>query len=332
MVRSFLTFGGRLSSLGAVVAVSAITFGACTSPKSDKGTQICMSAADCEQFGVGYDCQLRQCVYVGLVGGFDAGREVPVEDTGVSDGSLDSSLEEGGRSEGGIGEAGLRDGEVSEAGLGSGFDPHASRRQAVLAGYCTLLATYPCLDYAGLHVSPVVDPAAPVADKVARCAEKEDVDAFLYPDAMNACFTEWDAAATCASVATYACPCADSGDCELPPILSGTEGSCATERAAFVTCVQRNAVKRTVIGIDATCNWVPSAAAGTSICHVDCAAGTTPVSTGDCLGPPGGPTRCTCTANGAAVMETPGVPYSFYADDCAGAARLLADGKCLGSG
>jgi hypothetical protein len=208
----------------------------------------------------------------------------------------------------------------------------------LLATYCALLLqpNYSCLDYAGLHVSPVVDPAAPAEEKVARCLEQEEVDAFLFPDAMDACFAEWDAAAACASAATtvsatYACPCEDGGVCELQSILNGTEGPCGATHVAFANCVRTSAVKRTVTGTQAVCSWVPSATAGASICHVDCFSPPgTPISTGDCVGPPGGPARCTCTAHGAPVMDGTLGPYTFYGADCAGAAKLLANGTCLG--
>jgi hypothetical protein len=54
------------------------------------------------------------------------------------------------------------------------------------------------------------------------------------------------------------------------------------------------------------------------------------VATASCSGPPGGPTRCTCTTKGEPVLDPKlGTTYYFYEDDCAAVADAMSKGKCL---
>jgi hypothetical protein len=106
------------------------------------------------------------------------------------------------------------------------------------------------------------------------------------------------------------------GRSNLPPTL------CKAEKNALNDCTVTNTISETVTGARTTCSFASGTGGG---CGIGCKLGEYYFSS-QCSGPAGLPVRCSCSANYRSLDMYWG-DYSFYANDCADAARRFADGE-----
>lgn len=136
------------------------------------------------------------------------------------------------------------------------------------------------------------------------------------------CDAEWQKVMTCAAAASYTveqCAAADIATGSAAPV------PCPSERLAWANCATKGIVSAAT-GSRTTCTY----GAGTvTPCSVNCTS-QTPVFQLECGGPAGVPLRCECSVNGHLVgdfqFDDRVTVKPIYANDCADAAQLAANG------
>jgi len=111
--------------------------------------------------------------------------------------------------------------------------------------------------------------------------------------------------------------CRSVGLFTLPPI------HCNAEKTALNECTVSNTIWENINGARATCSFTTVATLGD--CYIDCTVGNNNFSS-QCGGPAGLPVRCNCSVN-YRWLDMYWGDNSFYANDCADAARRVADGE-----
>ncbi len=136
------------------------------------------------------------------------------------------------------------------------------------------------------------------------------------------CDDEFQKAMTCAAAATYTrdqCSAADLATSSAGPV------PCPSEKEAWVTCATAGLVS-TATGSRTACTY---GAGVVSPCSVNCTS-QTPIFELECGGPAGVPLRCECSVNGHPFGDFQfgdrAMVREIYANDCADAARLAANG------
>jgi hypothetical protein len=136
------------------------------------------------------------------------------------------------------------------------------------------------------------------------------------------CDDAWRTVMTCAAGASYdmqQCSSADFGS-------SGAMMPCQAEKTALNDCFSTHAAPDTATGSRGTCYFGGGAV---SACDVTCSIGANNFGL-QCGGPAGLPLRCECLINGISTgdFDFGAASPVIYANDCAAAAQLAANGTC----
>jgi hypothetical protein len=192
------------------------------------------------------------------------------------------------------------------------------QRATLIHDYCVTLTRDNCLQV--LATPSNIYSQARECSIEGRILACEQDQLYAYVQGIGpACDAEWQAAVRCVAARTFSGACEGARLTEVPPVV------CDAEKNALIECTKKNLPWETVTGSKTTCLF--STLGLYAACEIGCALNDSHKFYSNCGGPAGLPVRCSCFVNERALGDLDWETSVFYANDCADAARRLADGE-----